>query len=233
MVNFAEVLNKFERMLKRGNFSEAVAEMRLWLSSAQPGDPEELLAQCEKPLRPKIALLLRDLLSRYPATIVGCPVLVYPTRSDESVGKQPLLPIPGESLRWPCSDLHFLGWAQPHDQLPLSTPIRTNHGLAVEWQAFSCAIALFRSKPEVFDLETVDLPSMWWGELFLPFPGNIRISARMILPYPDALEASRVLQAAARQEPYPKPGYFLSDAGWSWACNEGLLFQDTCRDIVP
>lgn len=233
MVNYVEVLKRFERLLKRGNFSDAVSEMRSLLSSAKPGEPELLLSYCEKPLRPKIALLMRDLLSRYPTTIVGCPVLVYPTQSEETRGQLPCLPVPTEKLRWPCTDLQFLGWASPTDQLPLPTPIRTNEMPLLEWNAFSCVVALFRAKPDVFDLETVELSSMWWGSLFLPFPGNIRISARMVLPYPDALEASRVLQAAARQEQYPDTGYFLSDAAWTWACNEGLLFQDTCRDIVP
>lgn len=232
MDKFAEVLNKFEDLLKQGSYSAAIAEMRIWLSKAQHGDPERLLSHCAKPLRPKIALLMRDLLSRYPTTIVGCPVLMYPTRSDESTGMVPRLPVPAAEVRWPCKDLLFLGWANPDEQLPLQTPVRTDKALQLEWDEFSCLVALFRANPDVFDLDSIELPSMWWGELFLPFPGNIRISARLVLPYPDALEAARVLQAAARQESLPDAGYFLSDGTWTFACNEGLLFQDTCRDIA-
>lgn len=72
---------------------------------------------------------------------------------------------------------------------------------------------------------------MWWGELFHHVEARIQLSTRMLLAYPDALEAGRVMEAFANGESTPARGHFLSDTGWSWASDEGVLFHETCRHL--
>lgn len=225
------LLSLVEGCLKKGNVKEGLEAVRSWLLTARPGDPKALLQQCTPSLRPKLALLLRDLLSSYPSTIVGCPVMVYPL--PDSTGRPTAnlkLPFPlGEACR-PCSDLHFMGWLTCEEEAPLGLPFRPErHKTELPWNEISTVVALFRSHPGVFELDNIELPPLWWGELFLNTEGNIHLSARLVLPYPDALEASRILQASARGDSLPEREYFLSDNAWSWALNEGILFHESCR----
>src|SRR5690606_29723053 len=110
-----------------------------------------------------------------------------------------ILPLADPLYAQPCSDICFLGWVSKDTQLPLAHPFRPEiNPVSIPWQKPTCAIALFRSRPEVFEQESIELPPQWWGDLFMPVHANIRITARMLVPYPDALEAARIMQAAAR-----------------------------------
>lgn len=229
----SEVLSGLEVSLNKGDFKKSIEVMRAWLASAEAGDPRLLIHRCNPTLRPKLVLLLRDLLSRYPTTLLGCPVLVYASPEQELDSPQPpflRLPFPSHEHYQPCSDLRFLGWLPLRTDLPVAQPFRPEqHETTVQWYQPSAVVALFRSHPSVFDLDTLELPPHWWGELFRSVQGNINLSARMLLPYPDALEAAELLEASARGEPHPDRGHFLSDAAWAWAGDEGLLFQESCR----
>lgn len=237
-----DVLPSVISSLTRGDVSKSVLLMRSWLQTAEPGEPEALLAEAPASMRPRLALLLRDLMARYPATILGAPVLLYISESPSGECLPPLadgtryieLPFPtGDSIQ-PCSDLHFLGWLPADAQLPLQLPFRPErHKTKAPLEQMFACVALFRSNPDVFDYDTLELPNLWWGELLRPVDGNIQLSARLLLPYPDALEAARVLQASARGETLPKRTGFLSDNGWAWATDSGLLFYETCRRYNP
>lgn len=237
------ILSSMSTALQKGDVKKSLDIARDWLATALPGEPEELLSQCPSELRPKLALVLRDLLSRYPATILGAPVLMYCTTDDDDTESPPAsqsglsgfsLPYPEPEFMQPCSDLHFLGWLPFDAQLPVKLPFRPEQYLAqAPTNQIFAAIALFRSHPDVFELEALDLPNHWWGELFRPVAGSVRISARMLLPYPDALEATRVLHASALGEPLPARIGFLSDNGWSWSSDAGELFYETCRHQHP
>lgn len=239
------ILPELIAALKNIDIRPAITLMRHWLVTAKPGDPEALLAECPAEVRGKVSLLLRDLLSRYPSTILGAPVLVYsvPEQDAEATDCLPpldqtlpalRLPFPPRQLSQPCSDLHFLGWVSRDAQLPLAFPFRPAEQ-SVELPRLEpvAAVALFRSHPGVFDLDTLCLPDTWWAEVFLALPGRTRLSARMLLPYPDALEAARLLHASARGEPLPSRGGFLSDNAWAWASDAGALFQESCRHWQP
>ena len=208
--------------------------MRNWLSIAEPGEPEQLLAETSDSVRPKAALLMRDLLSRYPATIVGVPMLLVasPDFEDTSVIWPSCLqlPVPAPDSRNPCEDLEFLGWLPAEAKLPLALPFDAEvYPHDVPWSTPTSVVALFRSHPGLFDLDTLELPNMWWGSLFRSVTANVHLSARLVLPYPDALEAARVLQGYVRGDLVPGKGQFLSDSAWSLACDEAAIFQETCR----
>jgi len=210
--------------------------MRGWLTIAEPGEPELLLAESSDFARPKVALLMRDLLARFPSTIVGVPVLLFaaPDFEDMSApwGKCLKLPLLDAADSQPCADLHFLGWAPADTPLPLALPIRAEHySHEVPWSKPTCVVALFRSHPDVFELDKIELPNQWWGTLFRSVTANIHLSARQILAYPDALECARLLSACARREPMPSKGYFLSDEAWGYASAEAELFKESCRHL--
>ncbi|WP_146187175.1 hypothetical protein [Novimethylophilus kurashikiensis] len=211
--------------------------MRAWLASSEEGEPEALLAACPTEWRAKIALLMRDLLARYPSTVIGAPVLLYiePGNDPECLPPEgnvaiAHLPYPTRDQNQPCAELHFIGWLPTSAKLPVRLPFNPAHyDTAVPMNRIFAAVALFRSTPEVFDLENLELPNLWWGELFRPVAGNIQLSARMLLPYPDAIEAARVLEASANASTLPTRTGFLSDNGWAWATDAGILFNEQCR----
>lgn len=222
-----EILNEIEKLLNRAKITEAVSLTKAWLAEALPGAPEELLAACDGPLRSRLAILIRDVLSRFPTTILGFPVLLEAEMLQGSGTHSPtaILPAPSDGTRWPCKDLMFLGWAAAETKLPLKLPYRQPEPFEVDWDCPTAVVALFRTTPHVFDLDSLVLPDAWWQELFSEFQGKLRVSARLMMPYPDGLEAARVLQAAARNQMTLTSNNFLADSAWTWACNEGLAFS--------
>jgi hypothetical protein len=209
--------------------------LRNWLIAAKAGEPEALVRETRAALRAKVVLLMRDLLSCYPATILGAPVLLLASPDSDSCRQQMphlSLPFPEPDTAQPCADLRFLGWLPTDTLLPVALPFRAEqHPVAVPWFKPTAAVALFRSHAGVFDYDSIALPNSWWAELFRPVAGNIRLASRVLLPYPDALEAARVLEAAAIAEEPARQGPFLSDAAWHWAHSEGVLFHETCGHL--
>lgn len=209
--------------------------LRNWLTTAKTGEPEALLLEMRPPLRAKVALVMRDLLSCYPATILGAPVLLLASPDSDSC-RQPMpqltLPFPEADTAQPCAELRFLGWLPTDTLLPVALPFRAEqHAVAAPWFRPTAAVAAFRGHADVFDFDALALPNSWWVDLFRTTAGNIRLASRVLLPYPDALEAARVLKAAANAEPPPEQGLFISDATWHWAHSEGVLFHETCRHM--
>ena len=219
----------------KADIARSIELLRNWLVTAQAGEPEALLQETPDSVRPKLVLLMRDLLSCYPATLLGAPVLLLAQPDSESCQMQMphiTLPFPTREAAQPCADLRFLGWLPVGTPLPIPQPFRPEQfRSAVPWFKATATVAVFRSHPGVFDVDAVELPNQWWGELFRPVTGNIRLASRMLLPYPDALEAASVMQAFANAETPPQRGLFLSDATWHWAHSEGVLFHETCRHM--
>jgi hypothetical protein len=230
------VISQLDSLLKTGDIRASLEVTRTWLAIAEPGEPEQLLAECNASMRPKVALLMRDLLSRYPSTIVGVPMLLFAAPDFEDTtaawGRCLKLPFPNAKDSQPCVDLEFLGWLPAATPLPVALPFDAgNYSHEVAWSKPTSMVALFRSQPGLFDLDTVELPNQWWGALFRSVSANIHLTARLLLPYPDALEAARVMQAYARGENVPTKGQFLTDSAWSLACDEAAIFQESCRHL--
>lgn len=228
----AMVLYELESLLKAGNVSKSLTVMRNWLNQAEPGEPEKMLSAAMDSMRPRLALLMRDLLSRYPTTLVGVPMLIYAMPDFEGpgvCGAKMSLPFPDPEHAQPCEDLHFLGWLPCTTPLPLALPFHPErHATQVPWSQPTSLIALFRGSPDIFDLDQVELPNSWWGYLFRSAAANIHLSARMVLPYPDALEAARTMHSYLHGK-VPRKGQFLSDAAWTLSCDEAALFKESCR----
>lgn len=217
-----------------GDIRQSITLMRKWLDSAAPGEPEKLLEACPAALKGRVVLLMRDLLSRYPATLLGAPVLLMCTPDSEnpSAANRFLLPHPPAEHKQPCSELHFVGWLAADTPLPVQLPYHPkHHEVYAEMGQVTTAVALFRSHPGVFDLDELVLPNSWWGELFRAVDANIQLSARLLLPYPDALEAAQVLSGTVCGGELSCAHHFLSDNGWAWARDCGELFKESCRNL--
>ncbi|MGF6808425.1 hypothetical protein OKW30_003551 [Paraburkholderia sp. Clong3] len=225
------IRSEIEVALREGDIPGSMRVLQNWLVHAAEGEPEALLRGTSAGLRPKLVLLMRDLLSRFPATLLGAPLLLFARPDDHlppPVRDSITLPYPTAEGSQPCAELHFVGWLPINAQLPVPTPFQP-HPVTVPWYKATAAIALFRSDPSVFDADELDLPNMWWADLFQPIEACIQLAARILLPYPDAIEAARVMQAYANAKAPPLRGHFLSDSAWHWASSEGALFYETRR----
>lgn len=232
-----EFLKSVESLLSGCKIQQALALTRTWLAGASAGEPEELLAQCPARLKPRLTLLLRDLLCRYPHTLVGAPAVMYFKADSPGKGEQARklrLPHPDPETVEPCKALHFLGWLNPRTQLPLETPFRPErHEIFLPSNTMQVAVALFKCSPEVFHLEGIDLPTAWWARLFEHSEGSVHVSSRVVQPYPDALETARELLKGATGAAEPVENHFINDTTAEWARGSGALFRESCRRQYP
>jgi hypothetical protein len=166
----------------------------------------ELVRYCRRDLRAQA--LFRDLLVRYPDFLWGAPVMIFSTQ-EMTLGRPELLPCPAvEAVAWmPLSAVDgpsFIPSTEPV-VIPANTP--------------TCAVLLIKA---AFDDEP-EIPHEYWHEI-LPiteYAHRVYISARMMLPWPDAVEAALVLAGTPRM-----PG-FASAAALSWARDAGAVFRET------
>lgn len=229
------MLNEFvtvlEQSLKKSRFSASISMLRNWLSGCAPGMPEQLLAACSPNMRPHVAILMRDLLSRYPSTLLGCPVLLQSAPEAELDSPLPpamQLPFPRPQNSMPCTELHFVGWLPATALLPVPFPFRPElYNNQISWRTPTAVVALFRSHPGVWDMEALEVPCMWWGELFMQTHGNTRFEGKALMPYPDALEAARAMQAGANGASLPAVNHFSHDV--SRMHEQGIQFAEACR----
>lgn len=223
-------LQRILSAIHRGDMYRALLEASAWLANAVPGTPVATLRKVSPADREKLALLFRDLLSKYPHTLLGAPVL-YRYTSKPSIM---LLPMPHPHFIWPNDQLEFLRWLPLAAEAPvdISLPPRP---MPVHTNQIGAAIALFRTTPQVFDLSELTIDNGWWGNLFeVPDDGTrVDVAAQMLLTYPDAIEAARVMLAAANGGEPPQHGGFLSDLAWQWALETGSLFRESQRHLNP
>lgn len=226
-------LNAVEKLIATRQIKPALDLMRTWLATSVPGEPESLLAKCSDSLKPKVALLLRDLMSRYPHTIVGAPSLFYFDNDLVTKTGEPALirlPYPDHAQEPPTPNLTFLGWVGVATQLPVPVPFRPErHVICVPAKSISAAIALFRSTPAIFEGDDdVRLPDEWFARLFKGVAGTTQMSSRIIAPYPDAIELAREMLCAALGTIQPETNHFITEAGVQFAQSSGQLFSK-CR----
>lgn len=223
---------EIEKLLRSADIGRSVAAMSAWLATAAPGAPTKLLQDASPALRPKLALLMRDILTNLPGTVMGCPVLLWATPEEApSMTLWPAdvaLPAAGTQPA-PCNDLEFLGWVTDETKLPLPLPFfQSQHPTNIPWLKPTCRVALFKAHPDLYDLDRLEFPHTWWIGLLKDTPARIRLTSSLLLPYPDALEAAQVQTAVLRKEPPPENLHFLSDKHFRAAVQEALLFEGTC-----
>jgi len=229
-------LQDLELLLRQGEIARAVAVAQRWARSAQAGDLEQQLQVCSTSFQPKVASLIRDCLTRYPNTIVGCPVMFYiEPESEHQRSLSVELPDPSESLDQPSPDLRFLRWLSIEGPMPILTSEQQprQEPTRVPFLRMVARVALFELLNPEQDLQAISVSDHWWGKMLWPIDAQVHIHPTGYFPYLDAIETARCAQASANGIGVPPMGYFQSDSAWSEAWNKGVQFRESCRTIFP
>lgn len=194
--------------IRERRFAPMCRLYRRWFNSAQPGDVETLISRCPGELRNNLLVLLRDLLMQFPRAVFGMPCLLQHSRSgalegDLFVQDGIALPVAIGEMAEPVPGLAFIGWAKPGSALtstcgqPVLDAVTLTPGMATG------AIALFKASDEnlVYNEEAsstddgpwLSLSDFWWGRLMAGVPGSLLLQAHRLMPYPEAVEAVRVM----------------------------------------
>jgi hypothetical protein len=183
--------------LHAGDPSAALAAAQAWIARPDVGYPA-IYALIDhfgaNPARQaEVTTLFRDLLSCYPATLWGVPVLIAcdgPIQLPDLMSAPP--PVEGAwDLRWHSIDR---GAGQ------VALPGRSSTVQLPPWQI--CCALLTLVTPDAL-AEPIQISNDWWRGLFesrSPSAADpaVYVSARMHLPLPDALEAAEAMLRGAR-----------------------------------
>lgn len=229
-------LNELESLLRQGSIANAVEVARAWARNAASGDIELNLGLVSESMRPKVAALLRDVITRYPYTVQGCPMMMYAEPESEHQRALSIeLPTPSEELLQPCEGLRFLRWVSAESPIPLLAENQAGESAPARMPLMRmvCKVALFECFVEDHETADLQISGMWWARILSEVDAHLHVSSGMLMPYPDAIEAGRCAQASAQGRGVPKKGNFQTDTAWSWAWNEGVLFKESCRSAFP
>ncbi|CAG9165217.1 hypothetical protein LMG23992_00361 [Cupriavidus laharis] len=190
---------------------------RRWLNSAQPGDVETLISRCPGELRNNLLVLLHDLLMHFPRAVFGVPCLVQHSWSDPLEGDLfaegiIALPVATSETAEPVPGLEFIGWAKPGSNFTSTGRQPVLDAVSVMPGGVIGVIALFKASDEglVYDENAsltdgeqwLSLPDLWWARLMAQVPGNLLLQTHRLMPYPEAVEAARIMCDAAGVEQF-------------------------------
>lgn len=230
-------LNQLEGLLGQGQIEPAVNLARRLLEQAAPGEVELGLRSCSAAGKPKVAALMRDLLNRYPTTLLGCPMMMYAIPESEYQRSLSFeLPTPSSSMLEPLDGVRFLGYASVDDPIRMLPEDRGDFdAVRAPLERMVCRVAVFESVLDENEAAIQEMPGLWWAALLGQAELDVRIHlwARLLMPYTDAIEAGRCAQASAQGRGTPTRGFFVSDDAWRWAWNEGVMFKESCRGSFP
>ncbi len=181
---------------------------RRWFNGAQPGDVETLISRCPGELRNHLLVLLRDLLMQFPRVIFGIPCLVQHRWSDPLDGDlfaQDSIALPEVTgkMAEPLPGLQFIGWAKPGSALTSTGGQPMLDAVSVTPGGSIGAIALLKASDEGLvyrenansaeDGPWLAVPDIWWGRLMAEVPGSLVLQTHRLMPYPEAVEATRIM----------------------------------------
>lgn len=191
---------------------------RRWLNVAQPGDVEAHIAQCPAALRNNLLALLRDLLMHFPRAVFGIPCLVQHSWSDPLDGDLSTegciaLPMATTEAAEPAPGLNLIGWASPGSALTSTGQQPTLDTMALVPGKAAGVIALFKAVDEsvVYDEASSQgddeqwfqpVSDFWWARLMCKIPGNLLLQTHRLMPYPEAVEAARIMCDTAGVEQF-------------------------------
>lgn len=214
-------------MLLAGDVGAALTGLKTLLVEATDSDVASWLAEAPPPEQARLAMLLRDLLAQYPATLIGIPAIVYwlPRAALAAQSAYAPLPVPEPAERKPCVDIEFLGWSTPEQSLLNPLPAPSPPWVTADRP--TVAVALFKSSPDAHEHADFVIPSHWWWDFMEQMGGYVQVTAKTYHPYPDAFEIARLMQARLWGRPEPK-AYFISDLCAQAAREQTTLFLDSC-----
>lgn len=211
MADTHDALNAILLHLHSVHIDRAMTVAQAWLDQAEDEDVAEILAACPTASRPRLAYLLKGLLTGDPL-LLGAPVLIradYATAEGlEGSGAYEngyvlpnalRLPTPCDGLSHLDPELTFLGWAPDRLRSRVRTVAHISARRAIPWERVAARVALFEYRPRMlvsFD-ELPEISPAWWGLLFsevLDF-AKISLCELPLLPYPEAVDVANDLDA--------------------------------------
>lgn len=222
---FAGMLPKdISAHLHRSKLLPVIGWLRPWALTATYGEIVDLVGQVSARERELFVTLLRDVISDYPETTWGLPVLFH--HVDPGNGS---LHLPLPEYAPPEPSVRRMAWLELttlRDKRPFGLQ---SQNVFIPSGGMHCAVLLVQtagpSQPE--------LPDSWWGEFFqIPESASLRISSRTCLPWPDAVEAACAMLSAARTggTGVDTPRLFLADDDWAKALYSGVAWRRTTVD---
>lgn len=222
---------EIEAAIKNGDFQKSIDILRAWLRDCELGQPNQLLKMCSVTIRAQVRNLMCDLLSCYPDTMLGLPLLIFGTAKNLDDGFL-TLPFPAFEQMNPCPGLHFLGWLRCDALLPVALPFcPEQYDVEVACRVPTAYVGVFRTLAHDPDVGVNAVSAMWWGDLFFnrnqsnPV-GNVRLESNFLYPYPEAIEIAAAMQAGARNGSAPECGDFHENL--QWAYQKGVSFYENC-----
>ena len=187
--------------LRRCQMQTAIDLVAPWIEGAVTGEVELLIDACPGELRPRLALLLEDLMGGWPGAGWGVPVLMLAARCGETPAGMRRVVLPGpQGERSVVEGVAFAGWLDKGTLLPAQGVLPGSGALAhvsVAIGRVDCSVAVFRADAGV-DVAGVEIPPLWWAELLSGMPVELRMSAGGVAAgYAAALEVARAMLGAA------------------------------------
>lgn len=200
--------------LRSSRPASAFLALQDWAQNKTRAQYQDLLRACSDRDRPTIASALREVSAGFPPRW-GLPVLMY------YQGRQDWLALPASTTQ-PVPEAVAWHW----ESASWSPAPQGPAGILAD--RAQCALLVVRTP----NPEPPDIPNEYWNTLFggLPDGEQIRISARIALPYIDALEAALLLKAVAASGRVPNlRREFLQEHAWQWAVQAGEHFRQLVR----
>jgi len=229
-------------LLLQNRIQAAIDALLPWLREhgSSVGAIADLLAACPAIASQRLIVLLADILTGYPRSTVGAPVLIFAT--PENRRRSPsklLLPCQDTDAPQPGKGLKFLGWASAKTIVPEVWLQSPKHPVSIEMGQICAAVAVFESH-QAPDEPLPAIGPEWWGHLFLQTGCCVSMTAaEPLLPYPSAVEAAQIMLDASRKIAsskhlelcYALPR-FLGTAGQLRAIREGVTFGQSVGESL-
>lgn len=213
------------RLLKKAELFPAIYWADQWLQLATYGEIRDLVKEAPERLREHVVLLLEDVLSQWPTVKWGLPVL-FCWNHPEGLALQ--LPLPEHAA--PDPSITRMAWVSLNtmrDRRPYGMPSPL---VTIPSGGVHCSILMCQTASQVPPTITDE----WFGELFADHlqPGcDLRMSSRLVLPLPSAIEAGAALLSAASTggKQVETPRVFLDLETWAFALEAGVEWRQTLQ----
>lgn len=206
------------RLLKQGSILQALDLANQWRGSRLGGSLESELLELSDADRRSLVVLLRDVLTEFPQTILGCPVLALRPQADVDTA---WLPVLSTDLQ-PAPSIHFLGWHSCKSDIPiLSSETIDSCAPVALGPGVTPLVGLFKSDTDLIP-DNFELPPMWLVHSVRAAGVELHLHAASLLDYPSAFEAARIAYGITQNVPATERGLFLSDMAWHRTLRLGI-----------